>query len=208
MKTWVKPSPLIPVNLQEIWGRLAGLKCEARGDLDELKYLYGSAEIAEFLDDLARAFFIRHYQILVSHIILLVAQLTDSKQSAGNDNLTYICLLDGLPEDDKHKSLREELTRRGEEIRLLAKLIREYRNKALVHYDKVHCLIPSTELAKGITVESIETLLDKIAEFLTVFDFFFSNTETNPEFIKEFGDAEDLINRIKSGKAIDELCTH
>ena len=200
MKIRVPASPEVPDNLKEIYARLAGIMCEARGDIDELRYLYFSDEMVKFLDDLASAFFIRHQQILVDHIVLLVCQLTDSQRSCGHDNLTYTCLLDGLPHDDKHQALREDLTQRAEKIAEAAEPIREYRNKALAHYDLKRCLTPSTELGTGVTVQSIEAVLDKIAELLTAFDFFFSQVETRPEFMKEFGDAEDLINRIKLGK--------
>jgi len=194
----VEPGPEIPEDFKEIWARLAGILVETRGDLDELKYLYGSDDMVKFLDDLAPAFFIRHREILVNQVILSLAQLTDAKQSGGQDNLTYARLMDGLPEDNEHQSLRADLSRRGEEIKLAAKSIRNYRHKGLAHYDLIRCLTRSTELGKDITVESIEVLLSKVADFLRAFhDFFSPHVETTLEFIPLFGNAEDLIERIK-----------
>ena len=167
------------------------------GDLDELNYLYGSADRVKVLSDLAPAFFVRHQGALLNQIILSLSQLTDSKQSCGHDNLTYTCLLDGLPQGDKHQALRADLERRGEEIKLLAEPIRNYRNKALAHYDKMRCLTRSTKLGWGITPRSIGVLLGKIADFLTAFDSFFSDKEMSFRFAKQLGDAEDLIERFK-----------
>lgn len=196
----LEPDPRIPAELQEVYGHLAGSVIETQGLYRELEVLYTSKETTELLDKTAQTFFIRHQQLVIGHIILSIARLTDEKQSGNRknpqENLTLPQLLDArVLRSDQLLTLQKKWTA----IKGATAPVRQYRHKILAHASKVHYLAPSTTLGKNITITTMGSMLVEIADYLSTFDFFFTGTDSPVNYPWTHGEAPDLLAYLKLG---------
>ena len=99
----------------------------------------------------APTFFSRHEQLLIQHIILSIARVTDSRQSGSRknaqDNLTLLRLLD--LSDPVHQELRTDLQSRWKTISVQAEPMRQYRHKLLAHASLADRLVAVDETRRG-----------------------------------------------------------
>lgn len=196
----LEPDERIPAELQEIYGHLAGSVIETQGLFKELEVLYTSKENTELLDSTARTFFDRHQQLLISHIILSISRLTDGKQSGSRknpqENLTLGQLLD---EQILGSEWQLTLQKKWTVIKAATEPFRQYRHKILAHASKVHYLAPSTTLGDNITITTMRSALELIADFLSTFDFFYTGTDSPVNYPWTDGEAPDLLVYLKLG---------
>ena len=190
----------IPKELQETYSHLAGIALNTLRALDEWKILFGaSKEAVDLMNQTAPDFFMHHQNLLFDHIVLSVSRLTDDKRSGSRknpqENLTLACLLDLEP--TKYPKLHEDLCKRWTVIQARAKPIRLFRHKVIAHTSRVHRLLPSTELTKGITLKSIKDLLNEINAYLVTFECSFTGVDTPLQCPASFGDAADLLGYLR-----------
>jgi hypothetical protein len=183
-----------------MYAHFVGIVIETLGALDELTVLFStSKEAVELMNKTAPTFFARHEQLLIHHIILSVARLTDRRQSGSRknaqENLTLIRLLD-LP-DPNHHQLRSDLQSRWKTVSADAEPMRQYRHKLLAHASLAEYLSPSTMLGEGITIASMKALLEKIGDYLSAFDCFFTSVEAPFYYPRSYGEAGDLLAYLK-----------
>jgi hypothetical protein len=204
----LEPSEKIPAELREIYAHLAGNLIDTLGVLEDLRILYGTSEKAiELMNKVAATFFVRHEQLLIHHIILFVSRATDERESGPRkkrqENLTLDRLLD-LP-NPEHEKLRIDLQKRLTVIKSDAKPMRLYRHKLLGHASLKHHLLPSTELGKDITLNSMKAILEKIGEYLETFEGFFTGV-VGAEFYypPSHGEARDLLEYLKLAVEAEE----
>jgi hypothetical protein len=204
----LEPSEKIPAELREIYAHLAGGLLDALGVLDDLRILFSkSAEAIALMNKTAPTFFVRHEQLLIHHIIMFVSRLTDDKQSGPRknrqDNLTLDRLLD-LPEPEYHE-LRIDLHKKLSAIKADAKPMRLYRHKLLGHASLVHHLSPSTDIGQDITLNLMRDLLNKIGDYLTIFEGFFTGTiGAEFHYPSSYGEAHDLLAYLKLAVEAEE----
>jgi hypothetical protein len=196
----LEPDERIPAELREVYGHLAGWVIETQGLFKELELLYTSKETTKLLDSTAQAFFIRHQQLLISHIILSISRITDEKQSGSRknsqENLTLGQLLDAQLLGSERKLV---LQKRWTIIKAATEPFRQYRHKILAHASKVHYLAPSTTLGDNITITAMRSTLELIADYLSTFDFFFTGTDSPVNYPWTNGEAADLLVYLKLG---------
>jgi hypothetical protein len=194
------PDPRIPEELREIYAHFVGILIETLGALDELTILFStSKEAVELMNKTAPTFFSRHEQLLIQHIILSVARLTDPRQSGtrknAQDNLTLIRLVD--LSDPNHHKLRIDLQSRWKTISTAAEPFRQYRHKLLAHASLAEYLSPATKVGDKITLASMRVLLTQIGDYLNAFDCFFTAVDTGFYYPPSYGEAGDLLAYLK-----------
>ena len=193
------PSAKIPTALREPYGCLFGAVIETKGMLRELRVLFSDQDTVDLMKDTAEAFFARHQRLLVEHIILSIFRLTDKKESGSHKNLTLEQLLVQL-DHDEHQKLLNDLHARWKTIGRLATHFRTYRNKLLGHLNLEYHLSPSTDLGNGITLASMQRLLDEITDYLTAFHLSFDGNEESANYPIRYGEAEDMLHYLTLGR--------
>jgi hypothetical protein len=196
------PDPRIPEKLRETYAHLVGIVLDTLGVLDELTVLFStSKEAVNLMNKTAQTFFVRHEQLLIHHIILLISRLTDKKESGPHknrqQNLTLERLLD--LQGPEHDKLRTDLVKRLKTIQTDAEPMRQYRHKLLAHADLADYLSPSTTLGTNITITSMRDLLRKIGDYLVAFDSFFTGVDSPLSYPRSYGEAADLLEYLKLG---------
>lgn len=194
------PDPRIPVELQAMYGRLAGSFIDTLGVLDELTVLFSTSEEAVTLMNKAAAtFFSRHQQLLVHHIILSVSRYTDPEQSGGGSGQENFVLSRLLALEPEHQKLRDDLETRLKEIKALAQPLRQYRHKLLAHASMAEFLDPAATIGSDITVGSMRDVLMKIGEYISAFEGFFTGNDAPFYYFRGYGEAADLLEYLKLG---------
>lgn len=180
MKIRVEPDKEIPEELREIYAHLAGNLFETYGAFDELMFLFGRTENVDLLNATAPAFFVRHERLLVEGIILSVSRMTDNKESGSGKKPSGEFIAPRLLElpSERYQQVEADLDKKWAAIKIAADPLRAYRHKFLAHADAALHLARSTELDKAITIETMESLLDEISDFLNTFNRCFTNKET------------------------------
>jgi hypothetical protein len=174
------PDARIPEELREIYAHFVGILIETLGALDELTILFStSKEAVELMNKTAPTFFARHEQLLIQHIILSVARLTDPRQSGSR------------------KNAQDNLTLRWKTISTAAQPFRQYRHKLLAHASLAEYLSPATKVGDKITLASMNVLLTQIGDYLGAFDCFFTSVDTGFYYPRSYGEAGDLLAYLK-----------
>lgn len=203
----LEPSEKVPIELREIYAHLAGTLLDTLGVFDELRILYGTSdEEIELMNRVGATFFLRHELLLIHHIIMFVTRATDEKQSGSRknrqENLTLERLIDFS--NPEHEKLWIQLHKKLTAIRRDAEPMQFYRHKLLAHASLEHHLLPSTELGKDITLDSMGAILEKIGEYLATFDGFFRGVVGAELHYPHQGETSDLLESLRLWVAAKE----
>jgi AbiU2 len=176
----VEASPLIPQELQKLYGYLSGALIETYESFCTLERLYMNEDVVALFNRTGAEFFALVQQLLVNDIILSIARLTDKAKTGTQENWTLSSLVLELS-DPKYSELRTRLDEKRKRIEEMSQPVRLYRHKVLAHADRAERLKENTKLGENITISLFRKLLKAFADFLNTFDCEFTNATTDYE---------------------------
>lgn len=155
------------------------------------------------LNETAPNLFFLAKRVLLDHVLLSLAKLTDPAEQSAGTNLTLerlVLLVEGMQKPELTHMLREHLG----EFRDLCKPLRKHRHKRIAHRDLTVALASSAPLP-DVTAETIEKALHVACQLLNAIEGAFCDSETDYEAISMLGDGDTLAWHLVQSKRYEEL---
>jgi hypothetical protein len=195
---------LLPQEINEIFSKLQSEIIWLYGRWIIFEQLYGkSPERVELLNEAAATYFRITQDVLLSDILIHIGRITDKPKIQGNENLSLEQIIARL-DKNKYSDLVKTLEEKMENIRILSRGIRQYRNKRLAHQD-IRIALKKAEVMPEVTFGSIRSTLEAICDFMNGCELYFCDNEMAYEAFAMRADGKALITRLKKAIAYDEL---
>ena len=192
-------------NLQKIFDVLDNDRTWLQIRWQMYKQLYASGpRRLELLNDSGSNFFVDLRRILIDDMIVGTCRMIDPAHTRHRRNATLDDLIHAVA-DEGINDLATELKKHLRTIESKSKPLRAHRNKRISHRDRETALEPEKRPLPGVTVETIDSVLDEIGKFLNTFQLNFGDSSTIYDWVNVSHGADTMIERLKEGAVFDQM---